>query len=77
MSYTVRAHDPAGEFSITFERGRPTRATVGGVAVEATELATRGDSLFLPWRGGAGYFAVRLKRGGFTWSPRRPSHPGT
>jgi beta-lactamase regulating signal transducer with metallopeptidase domain len=67
--YTVHAHDPAGEFSITFERGRPTHATVGGVAVGARRLVTRGDSLYLPWQ--AGYFAVRLKPGGFTWAPRR------
>jgi beta-lactamase regulating signal transducer with metallopeptidase domain len=69
--YTVRAHDPAGEFSITFERGRPTHATVGAVAVARERLVARGDSLFLPWDG-AGYFAVRLKRGGFTWTPRSP-----
>ncbi|MFN2565346.1 MAG: M56 family metallopeptidase [Gemmatimonadaceae bacterium] len=68
--YTVRAHDPAGEFSVTFERGRPTRATVGGVAIARDRLVTRGDSLFLPW-GEAGYFAVRLKPHGFTWNPRR------
>jgi len=67
--YTVHAHDPAGEFSVTFERGRPARAVVGGVVVPSVRLVTRGDSLFLPWRGGA--FAVRLKPDGFTWAPRR------
>ena len=71
-SYTVRAHDPAGEFSVTFERGRPTGATVGGVAVARHRLITRGDSLFLPSGGEAGsHFALRLEPGGFTWTPRR------
>jgi bla regulator protein blaR1 len=69
--YTVRAHDPAGEFTITFERGRPTRATIDGIAVPRERLIARGDSLFLPWSG-AGYFAVRLKPDGFTWTPRSP-----
>jgi hypothetical protein len=72
--FTVRAHDPAGEFTITFERGRPTRATVDGIVVARERLVARGDSLFLPW-GGAKYFAVRLKPNGFTWSPRSPQHP--
>lgn len=69
--YTVRAHDPAGEFTITFEHGRPTRATIDGIAVARERLVTRGDSLYLPW-GRAGYFAVRLKSDGFTWTPRSP-----
>jgi beta-lactamase regulating signal transducer with metallopeptidase domain len=69
--YTVRAHDPAGEFTITFERGRPTRATVDGIAITQERLVSRGDSLFLPWRG-AGHFAVRLKPDGFSWTPRTP-----
>lgn len=69
--YTVRAHDPAGEFTITFERGRPTRATIDGIAVGRERLVARGDSLFLPWRG-TGYFAVQLKPDGFSWTPRRP-----
>jgi beta-lactamase regulating signal transducer with metallopeptidase domain len=70
--YTVRAQDPAGEFTVTFERGRPTRATVAGVTVGPGQLVTRGDSLFLPW-GSAGSFAVRVKLNGFTWTPRRRS----
>ena len=68
--YTVRAQDPAGEFTVTFERGRPTHATVAGVAVAPERLVIRGDSLFLPW-GSAGSFAVRVKPNGFTWTPRR------
>ena len=69
--YTVRAHDPAGEFTITFERGRPTRATVDGMVVARERLVARGDSLVLPWSG-ARNFAVHLKRDGFTWTPRTP-----
>jgi beta-lactamase regulating signal transducer with metallopeptidase domain len=69
--YTVRAHDPAGEFTITFEHGRPTRATVDGIAVARERLVSRGDSLFLPW-GRTRYFAVHLKPDGFTWTPRTP-----
>jgi beta-lactamase regulating signal transducer with metallopeptidase domain len=69
--YTVRARDPAGEFSVTFERGRPTRATVDGITVDRDGLVTRGDSLYIPW-GRAGSCAVRLKRDGFTWTPRIP-----
>jgi bla regulator protein blaR1 len=69
--YTVRAHDPAGAFTITFERGRPTRATIDGIAVAGERLVARGDSLFLPW-GEARHFAVRLKPNGFTWTPRSP-----
>ena len=68
--YTVRAHDPAGEFTVTFEHGRPTHATVGDVKVDRARLVTRGDSLFLPW--GSGAFAVRLRADGFTWTPRSP-----
>jgi beta-lactamase regulating signal transducer with metallopeptidase domain len=70
-SYTVQAHDPVGAFSVTFDRGRPTGATVGGVTVAPRHLITRGDSLFLPSGSGTGYFALRLERGGFTWTPRR------
>lgn len=69
--YTVHAYDPAGEFTITFERGRPTRATIDGIAVARERLIARGDSLFLPW-GEARHFAVRLRPGGFTWTPRSP-----
>jgi hypothetical protein len=69
--YTVHAYDPAGEFTITFERGRPTRATIDGIAIARERLIARGDSLFLPW-GEARHFAVRLRPDGFTWTPRSP-----
>jgi beta-lactamase regulating signal transducer with metallopeptidase domain len=72
VRYTVRAHDPAGEFTVTFEQGRPTGATVGGVAVGPERLVTRGDSLFLPWGGGSRHFALSLRPDGFSWTPRRP-----
>ena len=69
--YTVRAADPAGAFTITFERGRPVRATVDDVAIARERLVTRGDSLFVPWPGRAGSFVVRMKANGFTWTPRQ------
>ncbi len=69
--YTVSAFDPAGAFTITFVRGRPVSATVDGVAVGRERLVTRRDSVFIPWPGRAGSFAVRMKANGFTWSPRQ------
>jgi hypothetical protein len=70
--YTVRAQDPAGEFTVTFERGRPTRATVGGAIIGPEGIVTQGDSLFLPWPNATRRFALRLRPDGFSWTPRRP-----
>jgi beta-lactamase regulating signal transducer with metallopeptidase domain len=67
----IQAHDPAGVFSLHIVRGRVQQAEVDGVPVPREAVEQHGDTLWLPWRGGAPPLVVELDpRGTIRWHAR-------
>jgi hypothetical protein len=76
----VRAHDPAGPFTLSIERdarGRTVRVlamTVAGIPVPADRLRHRGDRVLLIAADGATTLEITLAPdGGIRWHPRSPA----
>jgi hypothetical protein len=72
---TIRAVDPAGQFTITLVRGRAVAATVDGVPVSARRIRQSGQRVSIADAGGGGALdvAVSPDGGGIRWAPRRPA----
>lgn len=71
VRYTVQATDPAGEFALEIREGRAVSARLNGIAVLATDLVQRGDTLIIRGGDNGGDFRIAIKpEGGITWYPR-------
>lgn len=71
VTYTVNATDPAGSFTLEFDRTRVVRATMDGLPVEPARLVQEGGTLVI--RGGdrGRDFRVAIKPGGgIAWTAR-------
>jgi hypothetical protein len=69
--YTVNATDPAGEFTLSVERGRVVRARVAGTDLPNESIRQRGAHVTLLGDRPAGSFSVTLlATGGIEWSAR-------
>jgi beta-lactamase regulating signal transducer with metallopeptidase domain len=72
-SYTVRATDPAGSFTVSVGAARVIAATLDGAPVPAGRLVQRRDSLHILDGGGGRLLSVGLRpTGGIGWNARPP-----
>lgn len=71
---TVRAVDPAGEFTLKFDGARVVGATLDGAPVSPHRLVQQAGRLVIRGGGDAGNdLNIRLaSNGSFYWSPRSP-----
>jgi beta-lactamase regulating signal transducer with metallopeptidase domain len=77
-SYTVRAVDPAGTFTVSVGAARVIAATLDGAPVPAGRLLQRRDSLHVLDAGGGRLLSLGLRpTGGIGWNarPARPASP--
>lgn len=71
LHYTVSASDPAGNFTLSIERGKAVNATIAGAAVARDRIVQNGDSVYILGRRGELALAVRVRpTGGISWAPR-------
>ena len=75
VSYTIHAQDPAGEFTLTLDRGRVIAATISGKRLPASRVRQHGRTLELI-DDRAGRLALRLTAsGGIRWNARPGTQP--
>lgn len=71
--YTVRATDPAGEFTLEILDRRVIAATLDGMPVQAEHVVQTGDTLVLKGGDRGRDFVIAIKsQGGITWAARQP-----
>jgi len=71
--YTVRATDPAGEFTLEILDRSVIAATLDGAPVQPQYVVQTGDTLVLKRGDGGRDFLIAIKpQGGITWAPRQP-----
>jgi beta-lactamase regulating signal transducer with metallopeptidase domain len=70
---TVRATDPAGDFTLGVRGGRVVSATFAGVPVGRDRLVQVRDSVTVLSEGGEPRLGVRLLPDGIRWTPRAPA----
>lgn len=72
--FTVRAADPAGEFSLTFRYGRLVSASFDGARMQPLRYRQAGDSVVFAGPDENRQFAVRVRpSGGISWTARQPT----
>lgn len=72
--YTIRAHDPAGEFTVVLRGEKAVAATVAGERIPSHRLEQDGDRLTFLDEEGAPVFDVSIRPGGgISWQPRSPT----
>jgi beta-lactamase regulating signal transducer with metallopeptidase domain len=73
VRYTIHARDDAGTFTVTLERRRVVAMTVGGAAVDASQLERAGDHVRVRGAGDrVGLDLTLTGRGGIRWTSRPP-----
>jgi hypothetical protein len=76
-SYTIRAHDDAGPFTLTLEGRRVVAMTMNGEPVASARLRQAGDRLLVDDPSGGSTLDLTLTRdGGIRWTSRpKPATP--
>ena len=70
ISYTIHAQDPAGEFTLTMDRGRVVAATISGKRVPESRLRQKGRRLELIDERARRLSVKLTASGGIRWSAR-------
>jgi len=71
--YTVRATDPAGEFTLEILDRTVIAATLDGTPVQPEHVVQTGDTLVLKGGDRGRDFVIAIKaQGGITWAARQP-----
>ncbi|HMG17130.1 MAG TPA: hypothetical protein VK573_00290 [Gemmatimonadales bacterium] len=71
--YTVRATDPAGEFTLEILNARVIAATLDGMPVQPEHVVQTGDTLVLKGGDRGRDFVIAIRsQGGITWAARQP-----
>jgi beta-lactamase regulating signal transducer with metallopeptidase domain len=68
--YTIAAFDNGGPFDVTIERGRVVRVTLDGIAVRASEIEQRGNTVRITPAAGAPLVLTLTETGGMNWNSR-------